>query len=56
MRKRIFKWGELTKDQRGQVIFGNACGHPSNKPKNYLEASRKLWIVDERGNVVGWRE
>jgi len=55
MKKRIFKWEQLTKDQRYQVIFGDACGHLTNRPKNYLEAARRLWIIDENQNVIGWR-
>jgi hypothetical protein len=56
MKKRVLKWSELTKDQKDQVMSGDACGHPTNKPKNHIEAAKRLWIVNQDQNVVGWRE
>jgi hypothetical protein len=36
-------WDELTPAQKNDVMYGSACGHPSNRPKSEREASRWLY-------------
>ena len=40
-------YNRLTDAQRESIWTGNACGHPTNRPKNVAEAKRWTWYVRE---------
>lgn len=46
-------WNKLTPAQREQVMRGDACGHPTNRPKSEQEAADRLWFVRD-DKVIGW--
>lgn len=37
------------------MLYGDACGHPNNRPKDIREAEERVWLV-KKGKVVGWGE
>jgi len=39
------KWSELTKGEQHAVMHGDACGHPSNRPKSISEARKWIYTV-----------
>lgn len=51
--KQVLRWEQLTDEQKKQVTEGDACGHPSNRPKTIDDATSRQWIV-ENGVVTGW--
>jgi hypothetical protein len=47
-------WNELTKAQQSSVLFGDGCGHPSNRPKSSAQARKWIYTVrTDTGTIYG---
>ena len=47
-------WDELTPAQQEEVLHGEACGHPSNRPKDEAEARRwRYTLTPDKGVIRG---
>jgi len=56
-KKEIYlEWNNLTPEQKNEIMNGDGCGHPSNRPKSEIEATKRLWIISITGKVLGWRK
>jgi hypothetical protein len=47
-------WQELTPAQQHDVMYGGACGHPSNRPRDEAQARRWLYtLTPDKSKIQG---
>ena len=47
------EFDDLTPEQRESILFGDACGHPTNRPKSIPDARKRLYRIQD-GIIKGW--
>lgn len=47
-------WADLSVAQRHDVMHGEACGDPSNRPHSVAQAVRwRYWLSPDKSEVIG---